>query len=43
MDEILRRFLWSGNELNKHGTKVAWEDAWCPIKDRGLGVKDIVV
>lgn len=43
VEEILRRFLWSGPDLKKNGDKVAWEDAYCPHKEGGLGVKDIVV
>ena len=43
VEDILRRFIWSGPELNKNGAKVAWADICCPHKEGGLGIKDIVV
>lgn len=43
IDDILRKFVWSGTELNKHGVKMAWEDVCCPLKEGGLGIKNVVV
>ena len=42
VDEILRRFIWTGTEMKKHGAKVAWSEVCCPKNEGGLGIKCIV-
>ena len=39
IDDMIRRFVWSGTELKKSGAKVAWHDVCCPKKEGGLGLK----
>ena len=42
IDVVLKSFLWSGTDLKKVGTKVAWVDVCVPKKEGGLGIKCIV-
>ena len=41
VEQILRRFLWKGPNLEQGGAKVAWEDIACPLKEGGLGIKKL--
>lgn len=43
VNEVLRRFIWSGTKLKKYDAKVDWDDVCCPKKEWGLGIKCIVV
>ena len=38
-EQIMREFLWKGQELGKGGAKVAWKDVARPLKEGGLGIK----
>lgn len=42
VDEVIRRFIWTGSELKKTGAKVAWCDVCCRKKEGGLGIRSAV-
>ena len=39
IEKIIRKFLWSGNEMNPNRASVAWEDLCLPKEEGGLGIK----
>ena len=41
VEQILRRFLWKGPNLEKGGAKVAWEDLSLPLDEGGIGIKKL--
>ena len=41
VEQILRRFLWKGSQLDPGGAKVAWEDLTFPLKEGELGIKKL--
>ena len=43
VDDILRKFLWSGNAIRKVTAKVAWGDICLPKKEGGLRIPNIYV
>jgi len=43
IEQIIRNFLWSGNEANPHRAKVAWHEICCPKDQGGLGLKLLYV
>lgn len=43
INDILRRFLWSGIELRQFGAKVACEEVCCPKNEGGLSIKSVVI
>lgn len=42
IQSILGRFLWKGPSLSKFGAKVAWKNLAVPLKEGGLGLKNMV-
>ena len=43
IEQLIRNFLWSGNDLDPHKAKVAWRDICYPKKQGGLGIKPLYV
>lgn len=41
MEQILRKFLWSGLELYAHKAKVAWLDLSLPLEEGDLGIRKL--
>ena len=41
VEQILRKFLWKGPNLESGGAKVSWEDISRPYKEGGLGIKKL--
>ena len=42
IEQIIRRFLWSGGVEKTYGSKVAWHRVCLPKKEGGLGIKPLV-
>ena len=42
IEQIIRRFLWSGDVTKAYGSKVAWDRVCLPKKEGGLGFKPLV-
>ena len=42
IEQLIRRFLWSGDIVNSYGSKVAWDRVCLPKKEGGLGIKPLV-
>ena len=43
IEQLIRNFLWSGNDLDPYKAKVAWRDICYPKKQGGLGIKPLYV
>ena len=41
VEQLIRRFLWSGLDLNSSGAKVAWVDIATPKEEGGLGIRQL--
>jgi len=43
IEQLIRNFLWSGNEANSNKGKVAWCDICYPKEQGGLGIKPFYI
>ena len=43
IEQLIRNFLWSGNETDPYKAKVSWWDICCPKEQGGLGLKPLYV
>lgn len=41
IEQVMRSFLWKGDDLSKGGAKVAWDSLCLPYKEGGLGFRDV--
>lgn len=41
IEQVMRSFLWKGDDLSKGGAKVAWDSLCPPYKEGGLGFRDV--
>ena len=41
VEQHMRDFLWKGQELRRGGAKVAWKDVSKPMKEGGLGIRNL--
>ena len=42
VDDVIRKFVWTGTEMKKTGAKVAWFEVCSPKKEGGLGIRSAV-